>query len=136
MQICVLICILLIQCNSFFQREEDLEKVQHQRKQKWTSLNGYVHRTVVPRNRHHHRHTVTISGTDTDGVYEDEYSCIPPPVIMLLISTIEVAIFLYDAMIVGDTYSLRGPMAKTLIYNPFHRAEVWRYVTYMFVHVG
>uniref|UniRef100_A0A8D8Q0E9 Rhomboid-related protein 3 n=1 Tax=Cacopsylla melanoneura TaxID=428564 RepID=A0A8D8Q0E9_9HEMI len=118
--------------------EEDVVKVLHHRKQKWNSLNGYVQRTVVPRHKRQNWNKFTIpqSTSDTDGVYEDEYSCIPPPVIMILISAIEVAIFLYDAMIIGDTYSLRGPMAQTLIYNPFHRAEAWRFVTYMFVHVG
>lgn len=29
-----------------------------------------------------------------------------------------------------------GPAATLFIYNPYRRYEVWRFVTYMFVHVG
>lgn len=29
-----------------------------------------------------------------------------------------------------------GPAATLFIYNPFRRYEAWRFVTYMFVHVG
>lgn len=32
--------------------------------------------------------------------------------------------------------STNGPAATLFIYNPFRRYEVWRFVTYMFVHVG
>lgn len=102
-------------------------------------MNSYVRKTVVPRRRLRPqlRHKVELDGTHrVDGIYEDEYSCFPPPFIMIFISAVEIGFFMYDAMIVGDTYSLRGPVAKTLIYNPYHRAEVWRFLTYMLVHVG
>lgn len=29
-----------------------------------------------------------------------------------------------------------GPAATLFIYNPFRREQAWRFVTYMFVHVG
>lgn len=32
--------------------------------------------------------------------------------------------------------STNGPAATLFIYNPFRRYEAWRFVTYMFVHVG
>jgi rhomboid-related protein 1/2/3 len=32
--------------------------------------------------------------------------------------------------------STSGPMATMFIYNPRQRYEKWRFVTYMFVHVG
>jgi rhomboid-related protein 1/2/3 len=32
--------------------------------------------------------------------------------------------------------STRGPLAQGFIYNPWKRQEAWRFVTYMFVHVG
>lgn len=32
--------------------------------------------------------------------------------------------------------SINGPMAQVFIYNPRKREEAWRFVTYMFVHVG
>ncbi|KAI5722561.1 hypothetical protein M8J76_010289 [Diaphorina citri] len=119
--------------NQLYPNLQDEADVVVIRKPKWNRLNSYVRKTVVPRHRIQPqvRHKV-----EPDGIYEDEYTCIPPPVIMIFISAVEIGFFLYDAMIVGDTYSLRGPMAKTLIYNPFHRAEVWRFMTYMLVHVG
>lgn len=32
--------------------------------------------------------------------------------------------------------STNGPAATLFIYNPFRRFEAWRFITYMFVHVG
>ncbi|XP_047098428.1 rhomboid-related protein 1-like [Schistocerca piceifrons] len=29
-----------------------------------------------------------------------------------------------------------GPVARLFIYNPYRRSEIWRWLTYMFVHVG
>lgn len=127
------------------QGDGTITEIIHPKRRKWAApLNSYVRKTVVPRRRLHPgahiQHKVETDGRHkvetTDGLYEDEYSCLPPPFIMIFISGVEIAFFLYDAMVVGDTYSLRGPVAKTLIYNPYHRAEVWRFLTYMLVHVG
>ncbi|KAL1130300.1 hypothetical protein AAG570_013238, partial [Ranatra chinensis] len=90
----------------------------------------YVHHTVVPRD---HK-TVHIDALD--GEYEDEYSCFPPPVGMIIISIIEVATFLYDYLNTGDSHSVNGPSASVLIYDPHRRKEAWRFLCYMLVHVG
>ncbi|CAH2986435.1 unnamed protein product [Chilo suppressalis] len=72
--------------------------------------------------------------TYTDGTYEEEYSCWPPAVCMILISLVEIVLFCYDAA-QGNT-DANGPIAKLFIYNPHKRQEAWRFITYMLVHVG
>ncbi|XP_063388637.1 rhomboid-related protein 2 isoform X3 [Cydia fagiglandana] len=98
----------------------------------------YVH-SIVP-----HRGPVDTTGRwpglqyhstrDGDGTYEEEYSCWPPAICMILISLVEIVMFCYDAAH-GSTTAV-GPLAKIFIYNPNRRHEAWRFITYMFVHVG
>ncbi|OWR55066.1 rhomboid-related protein 2 isoform X4 [Danaus plexippus] len=84
----------------------------------------YVH-SIIP-----HRDPV-----DTiDGTYEEEYSCWPPAICMILISIVEIVLFCYDAA-QGKT-DATGPIAQIFIYNPHKRQEAWRFLTYMLVHVG
>ncbi|XP_012272041.1 protein rhomboid isoform X2 [Orussus abietinus] len=95
----------------------------------------YVH-TMVPQRP-------TISGSLQaryssdlpDGQYEEEYTCNPPAVAMIIISILEISLFLYDA-IEHKSLSVDGPAAMLFIYNPYKRYQVWRYFSYMFVHVG
>lgn len=70
-----------------------------------------------------------------DGLYEDEYSCRPPAIAMIIISIIEIILFMYD-VIKHKSLSVEGPAATLFIYNPHKRYQAWRYLTYMFVHVG
>ncbi|KAJ8675416.1 hypothetical protein QAD02_011202 [Eretmocerus hayati] len=74
-------------------------------------------------------------GDFTDGLYEEEYSCNPPAVAMIIISLIEIVIFLYDTL-ANNARPIEGPMAEVFIYDPTKRYQIWRYFTYMFVHVG
>lgn len=71
----------------------------------------------------------------TDGQYEEEYTCKPPALAMVIISALEITLFLYD-VIAHKSLSVEGPAATLFIYNPHKRYEAWRYLTYMFVHVG
>ncbi|XP_018574785.1 rhomboid-related protein 2 [Anoplophora glabripennis] len=67
----------------------------------------------------------------------DEYTCCPPPVFMFLISILEVAFHLTDEITEkNSTLSGSGVTAQIFIYDPQRRHEVWRYLTYMFVHIG
>lgn len=85
---------------------------------------------LVPR-RFDPTHTVT------DGQYEDEYSCFPPPVGMIMISLIEIICYIVDeALEPGSAMSAKGPVAEKLMYDPHRRREAWRFLTYMLVHVG
>ncbi|XP_073948022.1 rhomboid-4 isoform X2 [Choristoneura fumiferana] len=72
--------------------------------------------------------------TYADGTYEEEYTCWPPAICMIIISLVEIVLFCYDAAH-GSTRA-GGPMAKIFIYDPHKRHEAWRFLTYMFVHVG
>ncbi|CAH0696706.1 unnamed protein product [Spodoptera exigua] len=72
--------------------------------------------------------------TYSDGTYEEEYSCWPPAICMILISLVEIVLFCYDAA-QGHTQG-DGTIAKLFIYNPHKRQEAWRFITYMLVHVG
>ena len=68
-----------------------------------------------------------------DGAYEDEYTCWPPALVMVIVSLIQVAFYFTDEYY-GDTNS--NPVFNLLIYNPFYKAEIWRFFTYMVLHNG
>lgn len=92
-------------------------------------LNRFIQMTI-PRRRFK-------TDTEIDGVYEDEYSCYPPAVGMLIISLIEIMLYCVDEAINKEsTEHATGPIANALIYDPYQRQQVWRFITYMFVHVG
>lgn len=75
--------------------------------------------------------------SQTDGQYEDEYSCCPPPVCMVVVSLIEIAVHIADEVLrPGSTENASGKLAQALMYHPRRRREAWRFLTYMFVHVG
>lgn len=91
---------------------------------------NYATKLVVPRNRRPKADVV-------DGRYISEYTCWPPPVTLIAFSILEVAAFVYYAVKLGDV-SMSGPIPfdSLFIYNPYKRYEVWRYMTYMFIHAG
>ncbi|XP_015114484.1 rhomboid-related protein 2 isoform X1 [Diachasma alloeum] len=100
-------------------------------------INRYVHTMVPCRPTLSTQLSARISADFPDGQYEEEYSCRPPPVAMIIISIIEIILYVYDIATVPRKASLiDGPAAELFIYNPHQRYEAWRYVTYMFVHVG
>ncbi|KAK6014319.1 EF hand [Ostertagia ostertagi] len=70
--------------------------------------------------------------------YLQKYKCCPPPVFMLIISIIQVAIYIYYTIESGEGVSITGPVPSKspLIFNPYRKSEVWRYITYMFIHIG
>ncbi len=74
--------------------------------------------------------------------YLSMHTCSPPPLFMLAISIIEIAVFVYhciDLSNKGETVRFNSRVFaedSVLIYNPYRRYEAWRFVTYMFVHGG
>ncbi|CAB3220248.1 unnamed protein product [Arctia plantaginis] len=92
---------------------------------RWTGF-----RSVSRTDRDHSKSIFTY----TDGTYEEEYSCWPPAICMIIISLVEIILFCYDAA-KGHT-DANGTIAKLFIYNPHKRHEAWRFLTYMLVHVG
>ncbi|KAH7958923.1 hypothetical protein HPB49_006521 [Dermacentor silvarum] len=63
--------------------------------------------------------------------------CMPPPLFVITVSLVEVAVFIYYCVTLGE-FTATGPVPRDspLIYNPRRRKEAWRYLTYMFIHVG
>jgi rhomboid-related protein 1/2/3 len=87
----------------------------------------YAAVVVVPRNQ---RQTTVSS-------YMDHYTCIPPPIFMLLISVMEIAVYIYYCVDMKE-FSMTGPVpfASELIYHPRKRYQAWRFVSYALVHAG
>lgn len=92
---------------------------------------------------------------DEEIAYIDEFSCCPPPFAMVLITLLELAFFLtgndlYCKRIVlifyvyisdelaekNSSLTGSGVTAKIFIYEPNKRHQAWRFLTYMFVHIG
>ncbi|KAK8785473.1 hypothetical protein V5799_008163 [Amblyomma americanum] len=94
---------------------------------RFLSLVRYAAMTVVPKRQ---RATVVRR-------YLDEYSCMPPPLFLITISIVEVAVFIYYCVVLEE-FTATGPVPRDspLIYNPKRRKEAWRYLSYMFIHVG
>ncbi|XP_002736942.2 LOW QUALITY PROTEIN: rhomboid-related protein 3-like [Saccoglossus kowalevskii] len=71
--------------------------------------------------------------------YIDGYSCCPPPVFMILISIIEISIYIYYAKNTTVSFDyLTGPVPvdSPFLYKPSKRLELWRFFTYMLIHAG
>ncbi|CAD5216253.1 unnamed protein product [Bursaphelenchus xylophilus] len=70
--------------------------------------------------------------------YLSQYNCFPPPLFMLLISITQIAVYLYYALDSKVGISTVGPVpvSSPLILDPNHKEQVWRFLTYMFIHIG
>jgi len=69
------------------------------------------------------------------------YSCSPPTLVILILSTLQIGAYVYHSYILSslgaDSIPASiAPRCSYLIYKPGRREEVWRYFTYQFVHVG
>ncbi|KAL4219613.1 Rhomboid-related protein 2 [Mactra antiquata] len=69
------------------------------------------------------------------------YTCCPPPIFMVLMSVIEIVVFVIYAMQLKDTNdpvtATSGvPLYSPFIYKPSRRYEAWRYFTYLLIHQG
>ena len=74
--------------------------------------------------------------------YAEEFTCYPFKWFMLLITVIETCFFAYHCIHLSSEHNIEitwdGPVpyCSVLIYNPDRRWEAWRFITYMFVHIG
>lgn len=61
-----------------------------------------------------------------------------PPFFITFISIFELFVFVFYALRIEEPISLTGPVPfkSKLIYNPYRRYEVWRYLTYTLIHAG
>lgn len=73
--------------------------------------------------------------------YLDEYSCKPPPMFLLLITLAQIGVFVWHVILLTNKNIKVGPngppyVEGQLIFNPYRKWEVWRFLSYMFVHSG
>ena len=73
--------------------------------------------------------------------YLDQYSCKPPPMFLFLISLVQIGIFIWHVIILNNRNQSVGPNGPPyfegpLIFHPYKKWEVWRFLTYMLVHSG
>uniref|UniRef100_A0A915PKH4 rhomboid protease n=1 Tax=Setaria digitata TaxID=48799 RepID=A0A915PKH4_9BILA len=70
--------------------------------------------------------------------YLQQYNCFPPPFFMICISILEIAVYVYYVVKYRSGIELYGPVPQKslLIFNPHKVFEIWRYFTYMFIHIG
>ncbi|CDQ58720.1 unnamed protein product [Oncorhynchus mykiss] len=71
--------------------------------------------------------------------YFHQNSLCPPPVFMAIITIIQIVVFMcYGIMLNKWVLQTYQPdfMKSSLVYHPRHRLQVWRFFSYMFMHVG
>jgi len=74
-------------------------------------------------------------------LYQPTYTCLPPPLFILIMTIIQIFFSIYHKLIISsfvldDSLADQAPTCSLLIYNPGKRFEVWRFLTYQFVHVN
>uniref|UniRef100_A0A915IDX2 tRNA (guanine-N(7)-)-methyltransferase n=1 Tax=Romanomermis culicivorax TaxID=13658 RepID=A0A915IDX2_ROMCU len=70
--------------------------------------------------------------------YLQQYNCIPPPLFIPIISIIEIGVYIFYVIEEKSGISMTKPqpVKSPLIYNPCKRSEVWRFLSYMLIHIG
>ncbi|XP_051888975.1 rhomboid-related protein 3 [Pristis pectinata] len=71
--------------------------------------------------------------------YYDSYTCCPPPWFMITVTVLEIVVFIYYGLVL-DKWVLQvthpSYLKNPLVYQPQLRSQVWRYLSYIFMHVG
>lgn len=65
--------------------------------------------------------------------YTDTFNCWPPPYFIMLVSIVEVVVFVYHLM---TNPSNSVPIDSIFIYRPDKKQEIWRFLLYMLLHAG
>ncbi|XP_055978877.1 rhomboid-related protein 2 [Sorex fumeus] len=71
--------------------------------------------------------------------YLDRATCMPPPLFIILISILELAVFVYYAVWKPQNQWITldmGILESPFTYHPLKRQEAWRFISYMLVHAG
>ena len=72
--------------------------------------------------------------------FADECHLFPPPWFIPLVVLLEICVFIYFAVEAGtvleSTYLNQLARDSILIYRSDLRDEIWRYISYMFIHVN
>jgi len=78
----------------------------------------------------------------TRTAFAEVYRLCPPPVFLLTLSLLQLVIFTVQAVHLHDAHHLPitwhdpAPVCSALIFNPYRRREVWRFISYSLVHSG
>ncbi|KAK7919741.1 hypothetical protein WMY93_011025 [Mugilogobius chulae] len=76
--------------------------------------------------------------TDRRWYFHQNRLC-PPPVFIAVVTIVQIIVFMcYGIMLNKWVLQTYQPdfMKSPLVYHPGHRAQVWRFFSYMFMHVG
>eukprot|EP00064_Thunnus_orientalis_P001328 superscaffoldBa00000091_g1331 len=76
--------------------------------------------------------------TDRRWYFHQNRLC-PPPVFIAIVTIVQIIVFMcYGIMLNKWVLQTYQPdfMKSPLVYHPGHRAQVWRFFSYMFMHVG
>lgn len=128
------------------QDEEEEHQHQHQHHQQQHNqqeLNDrqYHQSTVIdiPSDDSTYVENAITYSTEEEKKYHADYDrCCPPPLFVIMISLLEIGVFLYDYMTVDFQPELNSPISSdsVLIYRPDRRQEIWRFVSYMVLHAN
>ena len=72
-------------------------------------------------------------------LYSPTCSCNPPTLFIILITALQIVFYfmsIHAPETLGIEEDTRWPISSFFIYDPHRRIEVWRFVTYMFLHGG
>ncbi|XP_059804215.1 rhomboid-related protein 3 isoform X1 [Hypanus sabinus] len=71
--------------------------------------------------------------------YYDSYTCYPPPWFIVTVTVLEIVTFIYYGLVL-DRWVLQvahpSYLENPLVYQPQLRRQAWRYLSYIFMHVG
>ncbi|CAB1451357.1 unnamed protein product [Pleuronectes platessa] len=76
--------------------------------------------------------------TDRRWYFHQNRLC-PPPIFIAIVTIVQIIVFMcYGIMLNKWVLQTYQPdfMKSPLVYHPGHRAQVWRFFSYMFMHVG
>ncbi|XP_069478777.1 rhomboid-related protein 2 [Ambystoma mexicanum] len=76
---------------------------------------------------------------DVRDTYLERANCIPPPIFIICVSIVELAIFIYYAVWMTQKQFMTldlGVWESPYIYKPDKREQAWRFLSYMLVHAG
>lgn len=106
-------------------------------KQTKSWFNQYINSFKYAQTTHHQIPTTNTTTIEVDGHYEDQlFARKRFPIVMPAISLIMVALFVIDVVQTKDMYMADGIIAQTLEYHPSRKKELWRWITYMLVHLN
>ena len=97
---------------------------------------------VVSRYRLNTEQASTLKSLVKAFAYVEEFSCSPFKWFIPTVTLLETAIFTYHCIHLNTEHGLpitwNGPVpyCSVFIFDPYKRYQVWRYITYMLVHIG